>query len=137
MQTAAAPALRAGDVVVCGRKFMVVIPDGTNPLQLGAILVRRGPLERLRSHILPDSEELRGAGLPLSNMILCCDRIRPMPTAAIRVGTASPALLRQIQCTVRRVAEAVAAENAAPIRATIWRCPGGDRGRQVGAKSVS
>ena len=137
MLVSAAAAPRAGDVVVVGRRFFIVVMDKATG-ELRTVLARRGQLERLRSHVLPETEDLLLAGLPMSDLVVCCDRLRPAPPGrAMRIGTASPRLLAQIAITLRRVAEAVAMESAPAIRGTIWRCPGGDRGRQVGAKSVS
>ncbi|NPD67280.1 hypothetical protein HN018_06795 [Lichenicola cladoniae] len=138
MHPTPATALRAGDVVVCGRRFFIVVADSRKPAQsLGSVLVRCGPLDRLRSHVLPSIDDLRGAGLPLRDTVVCCDRVRPLPAGvAIRLGTAPADLLRQIATTLERTAAALAAEASAPVRCTIWREPGGDRGRQVGAKSV-
>ena len=120
-----------------GRRFLIVVP-GDVPGETGTVLTRHGKLERLRSHVLPEIDDLRQAGLPLSDLVVCCDRVRPAPPAgALRVGTASPRLLAQIAATLRRVADAIAIEGTPSIRSAIWRCPGGGRGRQVGAKSVS
>ena len=121
----------------CAGAFAIVVA-GRQRGDLGTVLVRHGPLERLRSHVLPEPEDLQAAGLPLADYVVCCDRMRPAPPAGtMRVGAASPVLLARIALTMQRVAETDALERTPPIRSTIWRCPGGDRGRQVGAKSIS
>ena len=126
----AAAALRAGDVVVCGRRFCIVVESVG---RLGSVLVRRGPLDRLRSHVLPDVDDLNAAGLPLGDMVICCDRLRPLPIGGmIKMGTTPPGLLRQIETTIRRVAEAEAIEATPAIRGAIWRVSGGGCGRKVG-----
>ncbi len=137
MQAAATAAHRAGDVVAVGRRQFIVVADRVGG-GIAAVLVRRGQLDRLRSHVLPEPEDLRLAGLPMADLIVCCDRLRPAPPArSMRIGQASPKLLADIARTLRRCADAVAMESAPSIRSSIWRAPHGGRGRQVGAKSVS
>ncbi|MCQ8240539.1 hypothetical protein [Rhizosaccharibacter radicis] len=137
MHLAATP--RAGDVVACGRRWFVIVGAPRADGKLGAVLLRRGQIDRLRSHVVPDVGEMALAGLPMMDAVLCCDGLRWIERrGATVIGSATTRLLSRITITLRRSAEAAAMERRGDsVRSTIWRCPGGGRGRKIGSCGLS